>query len=79
MNKTNDNNEALLWLKNSSQPWPLVVRYWQQTWTERWSELLADKISVGQYMAQYPALHDEKGYTLVNNYYATKQFKEKNS
>ncbi|XP_071574491.1 uncharacterized protein [Temnothorax nylanderi] len=33
--------------------------------TKRRSELLTDGLSVGQYMAQYPALDNAKGYTLL--------------
>ncbi|KYN09169.1 hypothetical protein ALC57_18724 [Trachymyrmex cornetzi] len=53
--------DTLLWLKNSSQPWSKVLDYWQQTYDLRWSELLTSNFSIGQYIAQYPALDNEKG------------------
>lgn len=67
MNEFSENDDALLWLKNSSQPWPKVLDYWHQTSTQRMSELMTGELSIGQYMAQYPALDNRKGYTLVNN------------
>lgn len=62
-------NDALLWLRNSSQPWPKVLEYWQLTSSVRWSELLRGNLSVGEYIAQYPALDNVKGYTLVSEHY----------
>ncbi|KAL0116377.1 hypothetical protein PUN28_009771 [Cardiocondyla obscurior] len=59
-----ENNDAILWLKNSSQPWFKVLQNWQETSGQRRNELLINNISVGQYMAQYPALLNEKGLLL---------------
>ncbi|XP_067203610.1 uncharacterized protein [Linepithema humile] len=58
-------HDALLWLRNSSQPWPKVLEYWQLTSSQRWIELVRGNLSIGEYMAQYPALDNEKGYTLL--------------
>jgi len=67
VDKSGEIADTLLWLKNSSQPWSKVLDYWQQTSDLRWSELSTSNFSVGQYIAQYPALDNEKGYTLVSN------------
>lgn len=61
-------HDALLWLRNSSQPWPKVLEYWQLTSSQRWIELVRENLSVEEYVAQYPALDNEKGYTLVNEH-----------
>lgn len=66
INVSTEVHDALLWLRNSSQPWPKVLEYWQLTSSLRWLELIKGDLSIGEYMAQYPALDNEKGYTLVS-------------
>ena len=62
----NENSDAILWLKNSSEPWSTVVQKWTETTQTRLN--LSKELSISQYFKEYPALRKSTGYVLVSIY-----------
>ncbi|KAK0157038.1 hypothetical protein PV328_011982, partial [Microctonus aethiopoides] len=54
--------DAIVWLKNSSEPWSTVLQKWTETARIRLS--LSKELSISQYFDEYPALKKSTGYIL---------------
>ncbi|XP_061717507.1 uncharacterized protein LOC133525234 isoform X1 [Cydia pomonella] len=55
--------DAILWLKNSSEPWSTVLQKWTETTRTRLN--LSKELSISQYFKEYPALKKPTGYVLL--------------
>lgn len=68
---TENVDDQIEWLNNSSDPWNLVEKYWSITTNKRLKNILnsnsKDDIILSDYMKTFPALKKPAGYNLVNN------------
>uniref|UniRef100_A0A2S2RA27 SAM domain-containing protein n=1 Tax=Sipha flava TaxID=143950 RepID=A0A2S2RA27_9HEMI len=71
LNEKEENNaitveENLKWLRNSSDPWDLVEKYWIATTNTRLKKLMSkDGPTISEYMGEYPCLKKPIGYLLI--------------
>lgn len=56
--------DAILWLKNSSEPWATVLQKWTDTTRTRLN--LSKELPIAEYFKDYPALRKSTGYILVS-------------
>lgn len=59
--------EKISWLQNAVDPWHMVELYWQVTVDIRLKPVKEGKGNIADYLKQFPALKQPKGYTLVSD------------
>jgi len=63
-------NEDILWLQNSSDPWRTVLEKWGTTRNDRLKEILSnDGPTIQETLKKYPALSKPNGYVLVSTHF----------
>lgn len=62
---SDDDDDNILWLQNSSDPWVTVEAKWKETTLIRLTKIISNK-TIDDYFRMFPALQKPLGYVLVS-------------